>query len=328
LKRVAREVQFKQTIEADPTNATNLGAYALFLSHVRHDPDGAEALFRRAIDIDPAHATNLGAYARFLESVRHDPGAAETYYERAVDADPTNVSNLGHYALMLRTMSWTYRQRAAEAAAHRSNFLVFAHDLDRFHGSADQMEAQLALDIESDPLNPISLGTYAYFLKTIRGDRRGAKAYFRRAIEADPTNVSNLIRYSILLDELSHAHFKVVRESRRSSAPRYPKSRTGVASGHARRPLGTFACARHARPRLARPSCGPEVQVSAQCRPGRRKAETTGFVRPRRSDRRGFHEGATLRGPRSGPGWGSEARNGHLASPGVKLSGNGCRFRA
>ena len=162
---------FQSAIAADPTNATTLGTYAIFLHTIRGDMDQAENMYQRAIAADPTDATCLGTYAIFLETVRGDMDQAEQMYQRAIAADPTDANSLGAYALLLHTI----------------------------RGDMDQAENMYQRAITADPTDANSLGTYALFLHTVRGDTDRAQDMYQRAITADPTNARNLRTYALFL---------------------------------------------------------------------------------------------------------------------------------
>ena len=92
---------YQRAIDAEPTNARNLGNYANFLNTVRGDMDQAQNMYQRAITADPHNANNLGNYAYFLITVRGDMDQAQNMYQRAITADPHNANNLGNYAQFL-----------------------------------------------------------------------------------------------------------------------------------------------------------------------------------------------------------------------------------
>ena len=162
---------FQSAIAADPTNATTLGTYAIFLHTIRGDMDQAENMYQRAIAADPTDATCLGTYAIFLETVRGDMDQAEQMYQRAIAADPTAANYLGMYAIFLHTI----------------------------RGDMDQAENMYQRAITADPTDANSLGTYALFLHTVRGDTDRAQDMYQRAITADPTNARNLRTYALFL---------------------------------------------------------------------------------------------------------------------------------
>ena len=162
---------FQSAIAADPTNATTLGTYAIFLHTIRGDMDQAENMYQRAIAADPTDATCLGTYAIFLETVRGDMDQAEQMYQRAIAADPTDANYLGMYAIFLHTI----------------------------RGDMDQAENMYQRAITADPTDANSLGTYALFLHTVRGDTDRAQDMYQRAITADPTNARNLRTYALFL---------------------------------------------------------------------------------------------------------------------------------
>ena len=127
---------FQRAIDTDPTNATILGAYALFLENIRGDMDQAEQMYQRAIDADPNGAFALASYAVFLENVRGNMDQAQDMYQRAITADPTNATTLGVYALFLHTV----------------------------RGDADQAEQMFQRAIDANPYDAVSLGNYAQIL--------------------------------------------------------------------------------------------------------------------------------------------------------------------
>ena len=127
---------FQRAIDTDPTNATILGAYALFLENVRGEMDQAEQMYQRAIDADPNGTFALASYAVFLKNVRGNMDQAQDMYQRAITADPTNVTTLGVYALFLHTV----------------------------RGDADQAEQMYQRAIDANPYDAVSLGNYAQIL--------------------------------------------------------------------------------------------------------------------------------------------------------------------
>ena len=162
---------FQRAIDTDPTNATILGAYALFLENVRGEMDQAEQMYQRAIDADPNSAFALASYAVFLENVRGNMDQAQDMYQRAITADPTNATNLGAYALFLHTK----------------------------RGNMDQAEQMYQQAIDADPHHAINLGNYAIFLHTVRGDMDQAQQMYQQAITADPHHAIRLGNYAQLL---------------------------------------------------------------------------------------------------------------------------------
>ena len=63
--------------------------------------DLADELYRRIIDATPSDANILGAYAIFLKNKRGDLEGAKVYYEHALEADPEHVKNLTNYGQFL-----------------------------------------------------------------------------------------------------------------------------------------------------------------------------------------------------------------------------------
>ena len=197
---------FQSAIAADPTNATTLGTYAIFLHTIRGDMDQAENMYQRAIAADPTDATCLGTYAIFLETVRGDMDQAEQMYQRAIAADPTDATCLGTYAIFLETVrgdmdqAEQMYQRAIAADPTDANYLgMYAIFLHTIRGDMDQAENMYQRAITADPTDANSLGTYALFLHTVRGDTDRAQDMYQRAITADPTNARNLRTYALFL---------------------------------------------------------------------------------------------------------------------------------
>ena len=198
---------FQRAIDADPTNATFLGAYAIFLETVRGDMDQAEKLFQRAITADPEiDATFLGAYAAFLHTVRGDMDQAEKLYQQATDADPTNANILGAYAIFLETVRGDmdqaeklYQQAINADPHHARNLGNYADFLENIRGDMDQAEKLYQQATDADPNDARNLRTYALFLHTVRADMDRAQDMYQRAITADPHHARNLGAYALFL---------------------------------------------------------------------------------------------------------------------------------
>ena len=162
---------FQRAIDTDPTNATILGAYALFLENVRGEMDQAEQMYQRAIDADPNSAFALASYAVFLENVRGEMDQAQDMYQRAIDADPNGTFALASYAVFLKNV----------------------------RGNMDQAQDMYQRAITADPTNVTTLGVYALFLHTVRGDADQAEQMYQRAIDANPYDAVSLGNYAQIL---------------------------------------------------------------------------------------------------------------------------------
>ena len=162
---------FQRAIDTDPTNATILGAYALFLENVRGEMDQAEQMYQRAIDADPNSAFALASYAVFLENVRGEMDQAQDMYQRAIDADPNGTFALASYAVFLENV----------------------------RGNMDQAQDMYQRAITADPTNVTTLGVYALFLHTVRGDADQAEQMYQRAIDANPYDAVSLGNYAQIL---------------------------------------------------------------------------------------------------------------------------------
>ena len=197
---------FQRAIDTDPTNATILGAYALFLENVRGEMDQAEQMYQRAIDADPNSAFALASYAVFLENVRGNMDQAQDMYQRAITADPTNATNLGAYALFLHTkrgemdQAEQMYQRAIDADPNSAFALAsYAVFLKNVRGNMDQAQDMYQRAITADPTNVTTLGVYALFLHTVRGDADQAEQMYQRAIDANPYDAVSLGNYAQIL---------------------------------------------------------------------------------------------------------------------------------
>ena len=197
---------FQRAIDTDPTNATILGAYALFLENVRGEMDQAEQMYQRAIDADPNSAFALASYAVFLENVRGNMDQAQDMYQRAITADPTNATNLGAYALFLHTKRGNIDQadqmyqRVIDAdPTNATNLGAYALFLHTKRGEMDQAQDMYQRAIDADPNGTFALASYAVFLKNVRGNMDQAQDMYQRAITADPTNVTTLGVYALFL---------------------------------------------------------------------------------------------------------------------------------
>lgn len=71
-------------------------------------------------------------------------------------------------------------------------------------GVGDEVLYQRVL--EADPHHVATLGNYAYFLTSVRGDHDGAEVLYRRALEADPQRVSILGDYAVFLTDVCGDH--------------------------------------------------------------------------------------------------------------------------
>ena len=162
---------FQRAIDTDPTNATILGAYALFLHTKRGNIDQADQMYQRVIDADPTNATNLGAYALFLHTKRGEMDQAQDMYQRAIDADPNGTFALASYAVFLENV----------------------------RGNMDQAQDMYQRAITADPTNATNLGVYALFLHTVRGDADQAEQMYQRAIDANPYDAVSLGNYAQIL---------------------------------------------------------------------------------------------------------------------------------
>lgn len=196
---------YERALEADPSDANNLGNYALFLAG-KGDLNEAETMYRRALKSDPGHANNLGNFASFLRNVRRDPDEAEVLYKRALESDPKHVIHLGNFANFLKYergdidgAEVLYR-RALEIdpknVTHLGNYAVL---LEADRGDFDGAEVMYKRALEIDPKNAPNLGNYATFLVDRRRDLLGAEMTYRSALDADPNHANNLGNYANFL---------------------------------------------------------------------------------------------------------------------------------
>ena len=197
---------FQRAIDTDPTNATILGAYALFLENVRGEMDQAEQMYQRAIDADPNSAFALASYAVFLENVRGEMDQAQDMYQRAIDADPNGTFALASYAVFLENVRGNmdqaqdmYQRAITADPTNATNLGAYALFLHTKRGEMDQAQDMYQRAIDADPNGTFALASYAVFLKNVRGNMDQAQDMYQRAITADPTNVTTLGVYALFL---------------------------------------------------------------------------------------------------------------------------------
>jgi tetratricopeptide (TPR) repeat protein len=165
------EAMYKRVLEVDPNHAEALNGYAFMLANVRGDSDGAEAMYKRVLEIDPSHAKALNGYAFVLTTVRGDSDGAEAMYKRLLEVDPDNIDTLNGYAFMLTTVRGDYS------------------------GAATMYTRVL----EIDPNHVSTLCNYAIILKDMLSDEDGAEAMYKRVLEIDPSHAEALNSYALIL---------------------------------------------------------------------------------------------------------------------------------
>lgn len=69
-----------------------------------NNDEKAEEYFTRAIRVDPTYATNLCNYALFLETIRKDYDLAEKHYKLALELNPKDLKSVNNYSIFLRTI--------------------------------------------------------------------------------------------------------------------------------------------------------------------------------------------------------------------------------
>ena len=200
---------FQRAIDADPTNANALLAYATYLDHFIGHKGQARDMYQRAIDADPTNANALCDYAEFLREFRGDMDNAEQMYQRAIDADPTDARTLRAYAGFLHTVrsdiaqAEQMYQRALDAEPTDARTLhAYAEFLREFRGDMNNAEQMYQRAIDADPTNANALHAYAFFLHRYRGDMVQAEQMYQRAIDADPTNATFLVIYVCFLESV------------------------------------------------------------------------------------------------------------------------------
>jgi len=181
---------FQDAIDADPTNAPNLAAFAKYMSEALGQHDDADTLFRKALQHAPRDADILGSYGAFVEEVQHDNDAAEVYYRKAIEADPNNATNLGKFAYFLhavrgdKNMAHAHYERAVQCGNNADilgNFANFLETERDDHALAEQYYKQA---VAVDPRHAYNLASYARLL-AYQGDHDTADDYFRQAVAAD-----------------------------------------------------------------------------------------------------------------------------------------------
>lgn len=162
---------FKKALELNPSQANNIGNYALFLEKFREDFDVAEAMYKKALELDPDHANNTGNYANFLKDNSNNFDAAEAMYKKALELDPSDGNITNNYAVFL--------------AENRKEF--------------DNAEALFKKALELDPSHAKATGNYAGFLAYERCDYAAADAMYKKAYELSPNNLDLRVNYSGML---------------------------------------------------------------------------------------------------------------------------------
>ena len=75
-------------------------------------------------------------------------------------------------------------------------YAIFLHTV---RGDMDQAEQMYQRAIDADPNSAFALASYAVFLENVRGNMDQAQDMYQRAITADPTNATNLGAYALFL---------------------------------------------------------------------------------------------------------------------------------
>jgi Tfp pilus assembly protein PilF len=192
---------FQEAIRADERNASNMAAFAQYLSRVLAEQTEADAYFQKAIRQAPKDADILGSYAAFVAEVQHDNDAAEVYYKRAIEADPDNATNLGKFAYFLHAvrgdvhMAHMHYQRAVQCGNNADILGNYATFLETERDDRENAEYYYKQAIAVDPRHAFNLTSYARLLAYTNRDNETAEALFRRAVKADLGEIESYIDF-------------------------------------------------------------------------------------------------------------------------------------
>ena len=204
-----QEQVYSRAIDIDPTNARNLGNFAVFVKNVRKDYDRAESLYAQSLAADPEYAHGLGNFAVFMENVRKDYDRAELLYEQSLAADPTNARNLGWFALFMETIrkdydraELLYEQSIAADPEYAHGLGIFAYFMHYTRKDYDRAETLYQQAIDADPNHACNLSNFAVFMENVRKDYDRAELLYEQAIAADPTNARNLGNFADFVEKI------------------------------------------------------------------------------------------------------------------------------
>ena len=201
--------------ERDPASATTLDAARAALARVenqegidlaaRGELDAALFCFKRAVDLDSSWSgphVNMGAIFAQIGNVER----ARVSYETAVETDPQNP--LGYYNLgilladlgdlqSLQSARWAF-ETAVELAPALSDARTALADVCLALGDVDRAVTELATIVDEGPDRAdawVNLGAAL----SVRDDRKGAEAAWRRALRLEPEHVGACCRLADLL---------------------------------------------------------------------------------------------------------------------------------
>ncbi len=213
VKSLDAELFYRRALEANPNDVISLGNYALFLTHVRRDHDGAESLFQRALDANSPRSEVFFNYADLLVKIRKDYDGAEALHRRAVEIRPKDATTLVNYAAFLSNVRADYSgaksiyERALDADPSNAGILgEYATFLSGNRKDHDEAEALYERAIQIDPKNVENIGNYANFMTDVREDHDRAEVLYKRALELEPNNSAILGNFAMFLVEARGDH--------------------------------------------------------------------------------------------------------------------------
>jgi Tfp pilus assembly protein PilF len=187
-----------------PTGATASSAAAREQSN--------EALQALQAVIKRKHVRRTAAQWDSLAKLEADPVKQAQIYEDGLRALPRTAWMAEYAALFFEKSAATWpraselHERALALAEGDSSILGnYALFLTQRH-DYETAETLYKRVVDADPTNASNLNNYAFFLTTIRHDHDAAEAFYRRALAADSTHAYTLGNYANFLADVRHDH--------------------------------------------------------------------------------------------------------------------------
>ena len=222
------QANYIKALQAFPNQSSIHLKYAGFLRNVLKDQKKAAKHYTLACDANPNNAEALGGFASFLHGVVGDTVAAGEYYEKAFQVDHTHTNNLCNYGLFLSEIKKNYKRAEevfkiaiASNSMHGNTLYNYAVMLDTHVKRKDEAEEVYKKCIAAEPKHAFALYNVAVLMEesylsnkpldTSKGGGGAAAApmdkptrnaylqevgtFYRRAMEADPNDVTALADY-------------------------------------------------------------------------------------------------------------------------------------
>lgn len=218
LDRENSEEYYRELLEEYPKHPLVLRNYANLLQS-KGDLQGAEYYYFCATQADPEDGEIQLRYAQILWELHHDREKALAYFERAVHAAPEDSNVLAAYAKFL----WETGDDGDDKSMHPNHFQEeiqeSVHSASRLTDGTLGGQPKDITDVENyckrmteeNPSDSIFLKTYAQFLYQSKGDLKGAKVYYSRAVLAEPQGGKVLSPYAKLIWEFYHDEDRAAR---------------------------------------------------------------------------------------------------------------------